>query len=124
VRRVTDIMGEITAASQEQTAGIEQINEAVIQMDQVTQQNAALVEEAAAAAAALQEQAGNLSGVVSVFRLNGGEVLVSQSTPRQLSVVSMPKLKPAAPEKPSPRMQINRQAAAPVAAVGGEWEEF
>jgi len=68
VRRVTDIMAEITAASQEQTQGIEQINQAITQMDQVTQQNAALVEEAAAAAASLQEQAGALCEVVSVFR--------------------------------------------------------
>jgi methyl-accepting chemotaxis protein len=69
VRRVTDIMGEITAASQEQTSGIEQINQAITQMDQVTQQNAALVEEAAAAAASLQGQAGGLSQVVGVFKL-------------------------------------------------------
>ncbi|MCU4118875.1 methyl-accepting chemotaxis protein [Variovorax sp. N23] len=67
VRRVTDIMGEISAASHEQTQGIEQINQAITQMDQVTQQNAALVEEAAAAAASLQEQAGSLVQVVSVF---------------------------------------------------------
>jgi len=73
VKRVTDIMAEITAASQEQTSGIEQINQAITQMDQVTQQNAALVEEAAAAAASLQEQASGLSQVVSVFRLGGGE---------------------------------------------------
>ena len=71
VQRVTDIMGEITAASQEQTTGIEQINQAITQMDQVTQQNAALVEEAAAAAASLQEQAGSLSQVVGVFQLGG-----------------------------------------------------
>jgi len=70
VRRVTDIMAEITAASQEQTQGIGQINLAITQMDQVTQQNAALVEEAAAAAQSLQEQAGNLAQVVSVFRLD------------------------------------------------------
>ncbi|SFN17844.1 methyl-accepting chemotaxis protein [Variovorax sp. OV329] len=69
VKRVTDIMGEITAASHEQTQGIEQINQAISQMDQVTQQNAALVEEAAAAAASLQEQAGGLVHAVSVFRL-------------------------------------------------------
>ncbi|WP_431273560.1 methyl-accepting chemotaxis protein [Variovorax ureilyticus] len=69
VKRVTDIMGEITAASQEQTSGIEQVNQAITQMDQVTQQNAALVEEAAAAAGSLQDQAGNLSQVVSVFKL-------------------------------------------------------
>ena len=71
VQRVTDIMGEIAAASVEQTAGIEQVNVAVTQMDQVTQQNAALVEEAAAAADAMQEQARSLAGAVSVFRLAG-----------------------------------------------------
>lgn len=70
IKRVTDIMGEITAASQEQTSGIEQINQAIMQMDNVTQQNAALVEEAAAAAESLQDQAGNLSQVVSVFKLD------------------------------------------------------
>jgi len=70
VKRVTDIMAEISVASQEQTTGIEQINQAITQMDQVTQQNAALVEEAAAAAASLQEQAASLSQVVSVFRLD------------------------------------------------------
>ena len=71
VKRVTDIMAEITSASQEQNQGIEQINQAITQMDQVTQQNAALVEEAAAAAASLQEQAAGLSQVVSVFTLEG-----------------------------------------------------
>ena len=69
ITSVTDIMAEITAASQEQSAGIEQINQAIVQMDQVTQQNAALVEEAAAAAASLQEQAGGLVRVVRVFKL-------------------------------------------------------
>jgi methyl-accepting chemotaxis protein len=68
VQRVTDIMAEITAASAEQTAGIEQVNAAVVQMDQVTQQNAALVEEAAAAAEAMREQAAGLAQAVSVFR--------------------------------------------------------
>src|SRR5690606_4868110 len=70
VRHVTDIMGEIMAASQEQSAGIEQVNTAISQMDQVTQQNAALVEEAAAAAASLQEQASGLTSAVSIFKLN------------------------------------------------------
>ena len=69
VRRVTDIMGEITAASVEQTAGIGQINVAVTQMDQVTQQNAALVEQAAAAADAMHEQARRLAATVGVFRV-------------------------------------------------------
>ncbi len=69
VKRVTDIMGEIASASHEQTQGIEQINQAITQMDQVTQQNAALVEEAAAAASSLQEQTGQLVQAVGVFRV-------------------------------------------------------
>ncbi len=69
VKRVTDIMAEITAASAEQSAGIEQVNQAIAQMDEVTQQNAALVEEAAAAAATLEDQASHLGRAVSVFKL-------------------------------------------------------
>ncbi|KDB99155.1 methyl-accepting chemotaxis protein signaling domain protein [Bordetella bronchiseptica D993] len=75
VKRVTDIMGEISAASDEQSSGIEQVNRAVSQMDEVTQQNAALVEEAAAAAGSLQEQAQRLAEAVAVFRINAGEVI-------------------------------------------------
>ncbi|QDG69062.1 methyl-accepting chemotaxis protein [Janthinobacterium tructae] len=71
IRRVTDIMGDIANASHEQSAGIEQVNQAISQMDQVTQQNAALVEEAAAAASSLQERAVELVDVVAVFRLRG-----------------------------------------------------
>jgi len=70
IRRVTDIMNEITVASREQSVGIEQVNQAVSQMDQVTQQNAALVEEAAAAAASLQEQSSRLAGLVATFKLD------------------------------------------------------
>jgi methyl-accepting chemotaxis protein len=69
IKRVSDIMGEIAAASVEQSTGIEQVNRAVSQMDEVTQQNAALVEQAAAAAAALDEQAARLRTTVAVFRL-------------------------------------------------------
>jgi methyl-accepting chemotaxis protein len=69
IQRVTDIMGEITAASVEQSSGIEHVNHAISQMDAVTQQNAALVEEAAAAAASLQEQTDALAQVVSIFKL-------------------------------------------------------
>ncbi|MEK7318235.1 MAG: methyl-accepting chemotaxis protein [Pseudomonadota bacterium] len=69
VKRVTDIMGEISAASVEQSAGIEQVNQAVTQMDTVTQQNAALVEQAAAAAGSLEEQAQRLKEAVATFRL-------------------------------------------------------
>ena len=74
VKRVTDIMGEISAASEEQSSGIDQVNRAVSQMDEVTQQNAALVEEAAAAAGSLQEQAQRLAAeAVAVFKINAGE---------------------------------------------------
>ncbi|REG52121.1 methyl-accepting chemotaxis sensory transducer with Cache sensor [Paraburkholderia sp. BL6669N2] len=69
IRRVTDIMGEISAASQEQSKGIGQVNQAVTQMDEVTQQNAALVEQAAAAASSLESQAGDMKAAVSMFRL-------------------------------------------------------
>jgi len=69
IRRVTDIMGDISAATREQTLGIEQINEAVSQMDQTTQQNASLVEEAAAASETLQKQAADLADAMRVFRL-------------------------------------------------------
>ncbi|MDD2176870.1 methyl-accepting chemotaxis protein [Acidovorax sp. D2M1] len=69
IRRVTGIVGEITAASTEQSQGVDQINEAITQMDQATQQNAALVEEMAAAAASLNQQAGELVHTVSTFKL-------------------------------------------------------
>ncbi|TDP74496.1 methyl-accepting chemotaxis protein [Roseateles toxinivorans] len=72
IKRVTDIMGEITAASIEQSAGVSQVGEAVSQMDQVTQQNAALVEESAAAAESLKTQALLLVQAVAVFKLNAG----------------------------------------------------
>ncbi len=70
VKRVTDLIGEISSASGEQSRGIEQVSDAVTQLDQVTQQNAALVEESAAAAESLKHQAAHLSGLVSRFRLN------------------------------------------------------
>jgi methyl-accepting chemotaxis protein len=69
IKRVSEIMGEITLANQQQAEGIEQVHHAITQMDEVTQQNASLVEEAAAASASLHEQAGHLEQVVSVFRL-------------------------------------------------------
>ncbi|MFU1913526.1 methyl-accepting chemotaxis protein [Bordetella avium] len=85
VKRVTDIMGEISAASDEQSSGIEQVNRAVTQMDEVTQQNAALVEESAAAAASLQEQAQRLAEAVAVFKINAGEVIDEVSAARLAS---------------------------------------
>jgi uncharacterized phage infection (PIP) family protein YhgE len=81
IKRVTDIMGEISAASNEQRLGVSQIGEAVTQMDQATQQNAALVEEMAAAASSLKGQAQDLVQVVSVFKLDANHV-AARAAPR------------------------------------------
>jgi methyl-accepting chemotaxis protein len=135
VARVTDILNEITTASVEQSAGIEQINEAVTQMDSVTQQNAALVEEAAAAAEAMQEQAGKLAEAVAVFKLDRAAVAVAAPAPAALPVraaATKPAMKPAAKPLPAPRVQAPARAAVPVRAparvpaheAAGDWEEF
>ncbi|MNN71618.1 Methyl-accepting chemotaxis protein III [compost metagenome] len=71
VKEVTELMTRIAAASQEQSSGIEQVNHTVVQMDETTQQNAALVEEASAAARSMEQQAEALAGAVSVFRYSG-----------------------------------------------------
>ena len=80
IRRVTDIMGEISAASSEQATGVAQVGEAVTSLDHTTQQNAALVEEMAAAASSLNSQAGELVQAVSVFKLSGGQATFAQRT--------------------------------------------
>jgi methyl-accepting chemotaxis protein len=92
VTRVTDIMGEISSASDEQSRGIEQVSLAVSQMDSVTQQNAALVQESATAAAALEDQSEQLRQAVAAFRLNGKEKAVA---PRPASVKTPQLLRPA-----------------------------
>jgi methyl-accepting chemotaxis protein len=92
VKRVTDIMADITSASQEQSAGIERVHRTIAQMDDVTQQNAALVEEAAAAAEAMQNQASNLAQVVSVFKLKND---FSAQPERNSDQMSASKAKPA-----------------------------
>jgi methyl-accepting chemotaxis protein len=89
---VADIIGEITAATEEQRAGIGQINGAISQMDQVTQQNAALVEEAAAASGTMQEQAQQLARVVSVFKLSGNGGAGVSGTRREPGVSLVPRL--------------------------------
>jgi methyl-accepting chemotaxis protein len=123
VRRVTDIMGEITAASQEQSAGIEQVNQAIVQMDQVTQQNAALVEEASAAAESMQEQASGLSQVVSIFKLDGMHATTAIATPRVMKLEKRPAPKFATKRAVIPTLQAKSRLAAP-GGVAGEWDEF
>jgi len=101
VQRVSDIIGEITAASSEQSDGIGQVNSAVTQLDQMTQQNAALVEESAAAAESLRDQAQRLAAVVATFRLESGGPGLAPAVP-SAPVMSPPPVKPvaAAPSKP------------------------
>jgi methyl-accepting chemotaxis protein len=124
VRRVTDIMGEISAATQEQTLGIEQINLAISQMDAVTQQNAALVEEAAAASESMQDQAQKLAQVVSVFKLD--------DIPAAAAIAALPaSRKPAAASRAiaakAPAAIKAARPARPVPAAmasSDQWEEF
>ena len=98
VRRVTDIIGEISSASQEQSAGITRVNRTIAQMDEVTQQNAALVEEAAAAAEAMQHQADKLSRVVQIFKLSEADVSISTELP---GPARRPAIRPALAAAPS-----------------------
>ncbi len=146
VQRVTDIIGEISAAAGEQSAGIGSVNDSVLQLDQATQQNAALVEESAAAAQSLREQAQKLAEVVAAFRLPGG-VGGSGSAARRASPAPSPKpgftakpvAKPAAKpsaspvaaqSKPAPRPANPKPTPTPSAAPKpapadeGDWETF
>ena len=118
VRRVTDIVGEITAASSEQSDGIEQVNIAITQMDEVTQQNAALVEQAAAAAGSLQEQAVRLTELVSVFKLKPDLSGHAPRSTRAAGVVSRPAAPVTAKSPPAARPASSPAIArAPAAAA-------
>ena len=133
VKRVTDIMSEISAASQEQSSGIEQVNQAVTQMDEVTQQNAALVEEAAAAAESMQEQAQNLTQAVSVFTLSHGQQVsvaakadrpAAASQPRAQLHKFTPRTK-AKPQTPTKLASVKSEPArAKTGTEGEDWKEF
>jgi len=143
VRRVTDIMSEISAASQEQSAGIEQVNQAITQMDDVTQQNAALVEQAAAASESLEEQVSSLVQSVSMFRLtDDGEDAqtwsgVDRRGPNRAANVARPPFgKPGEksqvpgpkrtdkPARPGAVPKVKKVANLPSAGADEEWEEF
>ncbi|MDA8521744.1 methyl-accepting chemotaxis protein [Acidovorax sp. NCPPB 4044] len=145
IRRVTDIMGEISAASSEQSAGVSQVGEAVVQMDQATQQNAALVEEIAAAASSLQGQAQDLVQAVGVFRLQAPQAVASSAAVPVAAAAAAPAVA-AAPARTAvpgkalrPRVAaaaVRRPAAAPaqpgfmppaalaVPGAQGDWESF
>jgi len=117
VKRVTDIMAEISAASKEQSSGIEEVNSAVIQMDKMTQQNAALVEQAAAAAKSMEDQTDGLAGMVAAFKLADEP---EQVAPRRTVAVRAPAPAPAARVPAAPV----RKVAAANGKHGADWKEF
>ena len=129
VQRVTDIIGEITAAASEQSEGIGQVNSAVIQLDQMTQQNAALVEQSAAAAESLKDQAVRLSDVMSIFRLDALGTSASTAL-----AVTPPQAAPARTAKPKSAASTAPRVAAPQAPTPhpvkpeasrtDDWESF
>ncbi|OQP83148.1 chemotaxis protein [Xanthomonas phaseoli pv. syngonii LMG 9055] len=126
VQRVTDIMGEISAASQEQSAGIEQVNLTVTQMDEATQQNAALVEEATAAARAMEEQAQQLTEAVAVFKVDANAPVA-----RRLSAIAgaarhqRPATRPVARAALAAATPQRVAVSATTSTVGdGNWQEF
>ncbi|MCC8628730.1 methyl-accepting chemotaxis protein [Xanthomonas vesicatoria] len=122
VQRVTDIMGEISAASQEQSTGIEQVNQTITQMDETTQQNAALVEEATAAARSMEEQAGHLAEAVSVFKLDES---AAAAQARVRPVASRPvAVKTAAKSTVRTAAAPARSAKPQAALADGNWQEF
>lgn len=126
VKRVTDIMGEIAAATEEQTAGIEQVNQAVSQIDETTQQNAALVEEASAAAQAMQNQASNLAQTVSVFKLDDIQRAPQASPVVKQGMRTLPAPKESNGETPA-ASKGNRTAkfsSTAATAASGEWQQF
>jgi methyl-accepting chemotaxis protein len=142
VKRVSDVVAEISAAGQEQSAGIDQVNLAITQMDEVTQQNAALVEEAAAAAASLQDQAANLAQLVSVFKLDDSlqttiRPVIASTGSRTKTMAVGSNAKPA--QSAVQRAQIRTSQTAPSSSMtaapakrpalppadkGDEWEQF
>lgn len=105
IKQVTDIMSDITSASKEQSAGIEQVHQAVAQMDEVTQQNAALVEEAAAAASSLEQQANELVGAISIFNV------IQNNSKKQAPVIQLANKKTAAhPETDEANSYSNKKS--------------
>ncbi|TXJ10775.1 MAG: HAMP domain-containing protein [Alicycliphilus sp.] len=138
IRRVTDIMGEISAASREQSSGVAQVGEAITQMDQATQQNAALVEESSAAASSLNQQAGDLVQAVAVFKLAGhaGITTGKASAASQARPAPAPRVAPRpatapkpvarAASKPAAVLSAPSKASPAAVAAGGDddWDSF
>ena len=132
VQRVSNIIGEITAAAVEQSAGIGAVNASVNQLDQMTQQNAALVEQSAAAAESLKEQAARLSDVVGMFKLSGNHSVaphaLPQDKPQARTATAPARARPPAsariPTLTQPVAMPRPAPALAAAPAGGDWETF
>jgi methyl-accepting chemotaxis protein-1 (serine sensor receptor) len=128
VKRVADIVAEISAASEEQASGIDQVNTAVTQMDTTTQQNAALVEEAAAASKAMEQQAQMLVDKVSFFSIAGADRRAAPSVATKVSYSSDSAVRQMSAPKANKSRRVSRAAHSPpmAKAVGDQsaWEEF
>ncbi|MDT3528664.1 methyl-accepting chemotaxis protein [Stenotrophomonas pavanii] len=123
VQRVTDIMAEISAASQEQSAGIEQVNQTVVQMDETTQQNAALVEEATAAARAMEEQAAQLADAVAIFRLDNQVAAAMKAAAARVEPArAAPAARPQPASVPAPARRAGGSGT--FVASDSDWQEF
>ncbi|MBA0346584.1 methyl-accepting chemotaxis protein [Stenotrophomonas maltophilia] len=123
VQRVTDIMAEISAASQEQSAGIEQVNQTVVQMDETTQQNAALVEEATAAARAMEDQAAQLADAVAIFRLDNQVSAAVKAAAERVEPARITTV--ARPQPTSTPTPVRRSSnASTFVASDSDWQEF
>jgi len=125
VKKVTDVVGEIATSSHEQSAGIEQVNQAVMSMDEMTQQNAALVEEAAASAQAMAEQSAKLSELMARFQM--GDMPAASAKPVG-SPAAASSTRPPTAERRSPARSWARAEPArkKAAAAGGDsdWQQF
>jgi methyl-accepting chemotaxis protein len=123
VKKVSDIIAEIAAASREQSSGIEQVNKAVMQMDEMTQQNAALVEEATAASQAMAEGAGELNRMMERFTLPGAKAPAAAAAPA--TVAALPPVERRGPQRAwSGKGKDAVERPQPKAAAGGDWQDF
>jgi methyl-accepting chemotaxis protein len=128
VKKVTDVMAEIASSSREQASGIEQVNKAITMMDDVTQQNAALVEEASAAAQALTEQASNLTQLIARYKVGEGapgeQAARAAPVRRPVAVAAAPAVERRAPTRPLTGKKRPAPPAAHAGAAAEEWKDF
>jgi methyl-accepting chemotaxis protein len=124
VKKVTGIVSEIATASEEQSVGIEQVNKAITQMDEVTQQNAALVEEAASASRSAEEQGRKLVDLMRFFRLGSDDTAVASPARRSAPPRSVPTDAERSRIQAAVQRQQVRKPARPALAGGNQWEEF